>query len=161
MKNAAVLLAIFVRDLLVQPEGSVIVLGRVNMRRDDYKTLQIVIDDVVALGRISSSETYDPTTENMQYNQQLTSSATVDFYGDGAYDESVKFVTTIASQRGSELQRDSFIDVLQQSAITDLKMLAGDEYSERFQVAVNIVYNIAYNESILRIDTTDFSVITD
>lgn len=161
MNDAAVKLAIFTRDLLNKPEESVVVIGRENMTRGDFSPLKIVIDNVDSSTAISTSRKYDGVLEELQHVQKISSPATIDFYGDGAYSECNKFKLLLSSQKSYELQRDERIEVYIETAIIDLKILTGEQYSERFQIGLQIQFNIELVEPILRIDTLQNTVITN
>jgi len=153
-------LLIFVSDLLAQPQGGVVVYGRRNFEREDFNTLQIVIDNVDTSTRLLSSSKYDGEAEEMQYVQKISSPATIDFYGENAYEECERFVLLLSTQKSYELQRDQRIEVYQESGIIDLKLLTGDQYSERVQISLRIQFNIELTEDVLRIDELQSTLIT-
>jgi len=154
-------LAKFVRDLLTQPEGQVVIVGRHNVRREDFTGLQIVIDAVSAGSRLNSSESYDGDAEVATYSQQWMQPCTVNFYGNEGYDQAQLFTLLAQSQKGYEIQRDSGVAVYDVSTITDVKMLTGDQFSARYELSCNVQYTIKTGVSTLRIDTAQTEIIND
>lgn len=154
-------LAIFVRDLLQQPEGTVVVIGRHNMRRDDFTALQIVVDRISPELLTSQSKAFDGEAETTTITSYFEGPNTLNFYGDGARAEAIKFIGMLSSQAGYELQRDQTISVYNMTGLTDVKLLAGSQYSERQEM----VFNVRYSESLvidtLRIDTANGTILTD
>lgn len=146
------LLGLFVRDLLVQPEGSVVQVGRNNFRRDDFTALQVVVDTLGASNLLASSEKFDGELESMAYTQSWSMPCIINFYGDGAAAEAIKFSNIIQSQAGYELQRDLGLTVYDVGTITDVKLLTGEQYSERIELALNIRFTTTTNIDTLRID---------
>lgn len=161
MNPATLGLARFVRDLLGQPEFTVVQIGRNNFRRDDYDALQIIIDNLGPAVRLNSSEKYDGDAEIMTYAQQWRAPCTVDFYGDEAYDQAQKFILTCQSQAGYELQLQHGVTIYEASQITDVKWLTGEQYSARYQVSLQVQYTISADVETLRIDEAQTDIITD
>ena len=154
-------LALFVRDLLVQPEGSVVQIGRDNFRREDFTALQIVIDSLSLAQRLGTNEIFDEDNEVISIDQAWALPCTINFYGDGGYAQAEKLSLLVRSQIGYELQRDSGVTIREVQSITDVKLLTGEQYSERYEVAVNVRYVTAIDIPTLRIDTLEWTVITD
>lgn len=157
-EQPGVLLAMLVRDLLNQPEGEVVILGRDNMDRENFTALQIVIDSLSPALRLNSSQKYDGDAEEMTYSQTWRQQFTINFYGDGAWSELLKFSLLLKSQKAYELQRDSGVDVLLTSSATDVKLLTGEQYSERYEVECNVMFTAAIAEEVLRIDTAQTEI---
>ncbi len=154
-------LAIYVRDLLQQPEGSVVQVGRDNMKRDDFNALQIVIDQISPAVLESSSNSYDSDTEEQSFYSTFKTPMTIDFFGDIGYTEAVKFTALKNSQRGYELQRDSGLTVYNVGQITDVKLLAGSEYSGRFQIELHIKYTETTTIETLCINSASGTILTE
>ena len=154
-------LAIFVRDLLQQPEGTVVVIGRHNMRRDDFQALQIVVDKIAPESLVSQSKPFNGETETMAINSYFSGECVVNFYGDGARVEAVKLVGLLATQAGYELQRDQALSVYNMTSLTDVKLLAGSQYTERLELAFNVRYAETLEVSTRRIDTANGTILTD
>jgi hypothetical protein len=152
MNQGLTLLGQFVRDLLAQPESDVVQIGRENFRRDDFLALQIVIDSIGASTMVGSSEDYDSTNEVMKYSQVWKMPCIVNFYGTSSFQEAVKFSALVQSQAGYELQRDAGLSVFEVGALNDLRFLSGEQYSERYELELNIRFTIAEDVSTLRID---------
>ncbi|MBE0469593.1 MAG: hypothetical protein IBX55_08835 [Methyloprofundus sp.] len=161
MSHYTVKLARFVRDILDQPEFAVVQIGRQNLRRDNFSDLQIIIDSLGAAKRLNASEKYDGNTELMTFAQQYSAPCTVNFYGDDAGTMAEKFALLAQSQKGYELQLLHKIAVFNVSSITDLKLLASEQYSQRFEVALQVQYTISADVEMLRIDTAQTKTITD
>ena len=151
----------FIRDLLNQPEGTVMILGRNNLRRDDFKELQIVVDSLSPAVLLGRGEQYDGDLEELTHSQRYQVPCTVDFYGDDAYTQAMQFALLLQSQAGYELQRDGFIRVFDISTVTDVKSLTGSQYSQRHQITVNVMYNESITLNVLRIDTLQSTLIVD
>lgn len=154
-------LAMYVRDLLQQPEGQVVVLGRTNIDQDDLTSLRIAIDTLGNARRMNRSQDYNGDTEVMTHAQQWSQPCTVNFYGDDAYEQVQKFTLLNYSQTGYELQRDSGIAVFMASSITDVKLLTGEHFSNRFEVQLNVQFTESITESVLRIDEAQTLIIED
>ena len=154
-------LAMYVRDLLQQPEGSVVVLGRHNVRQDDLTALQIAVDTMGPARRMNVSRKYDGHIEEMTHAQQWVQPCVINFYGDQAYAEAQRFMLISHGQTGYELQRDSGIAVFLASQITDVKLLTGENFSSRFEIALNVQFTESAVESVLRIDAADVTIIED
>lgn len=155
------LLAIYVRDLLQQPEGEVVVLGRANIDQDDLTSLRIAIDANGIATPMNINEQYDGDAEEMTHAQQWHQSCVINFYGDGAWQEAQKLILLNRSQTAYELQRDSGLSVFLASSITDVKLLTGENFSNRFEMAVNVQYTLSVTETVLRIDEAQFTIIED
>lgn len=160
MNIATKQLALFIRDLLVLPE-SVINIGRENFDREDFTALQIVVDTLGQATPLSKNESFDGVAEEIEYAQQWQAPCTVDFYGDGAFEEATKFLLLVQSQASYELQRDNGISIYHSSALTDVKSLTGEQYSERYQLALNVQYTISAKVDTLRIDTAQVTIISE
>lgn len=159
MNAATILLAKYTRDLLNQPEGSVIILGRINVPRGDTSSLQIAVDQLAPAVPLTDSQQYDSVNELMLISQQWRSVMTINFMGALAYDEVIKFITLNRHQNGLNLKRALGIDIQAVSQIQDLKLLQGEVYSERYEIQVTLNYNISNNIETLRIDTAQFDEI--
>jgi len=160
MNTATVGLAIFIRDLLALPE-STINIGRQNFRRDDFTSLQIVVDTLGQSIPLSRTESFNGTTEKIEYAQQWQSPCTVNFYGDGAFSTATDFLLKIQSQPGYELQRDNGITIFEAGSLTDVKALTGEQYSERFELGLNVQFTMSAEIDTLRIDTAQTTIIED
>ncbi len=154
-------LAIYVRDLLQQPEGDVVQIGRDNMNREDFNALQIVIDQISPAALESSSKSYDSDLEEQTFYSTFKTPMTIDFFGDDGYMEALKFTALKNSQIGYEIQRDSGITVYNVGQITDVKLLAGSEYSGRFQIELNIRYTEKLTIETLCIESASATILNE
>lgn len=157
MNGASRLLARYCRDLLGQPEGSVVILGRVNIPRGDTAALQIVIDQLAQATPLTDSQNYDGVAESMHVNQLWQAPMTIDFMGAQGYNEAIRFITLNRHQKGYDLKQALGIDTHLVSGLQDLKMLQGEQYSERYQLELTLMFNISANIETLRIDHAQLS----
>lgn len=153
------LLAQFTRDLLNQPAGDVVNIGRDNIKRDDFTKLQIIIDDIAGQTLIGKSKTFNKELEIMRHSQKWHSSMTIDFFGDGASVQAQKFVGLLDSQRAEDLKRDLGMTLYYTTSFTNVKLLTGEQYSERLQLAINLDYVVAIDDATQRIDELQFELI--
>jgi hypothetical protein len=154
------LTAIFVRDLLSYDE-SLIKIGRDGDTITDFTIGYIAIDSLGASQRLASGKSYDGDTEVMTYQQQWRMPVTVTFYGDDAWSRATKYALRIQSQQALELQEVLGIGVFQASNITDVKILTGQQYGERLELALNIHYSTHVDIDTRRIDTEQINLIAD
>lgn len=148
-------LAKFTRDLLNQPGGSVVNVGRENVNRDSFTDLQIIIDSVGLQERIAKSKHYDGDSEVMTVSQTYRCPCTIDFYGDDASVEAEKFVLLCQSQKAFELSRDLGVAVYLTSGLVNLRFLTGEQYSNRIQLSLDVWTTPEVNVDTLRIDTAE------
>jgi hypothetical protein len=150
----SIALAKYTRDLLEQPEG-VVVLSRSNMPRPDTAALQIAIDQLATATPKSDSQRFD--AETLHVGQLWQAVMTIDFYGAEAYNQAIKFITLNRSQRGEDLKMTLGVDIGIVSGLKDLGLLQGEQYSERYQIEVSIMFNVTAAIATRRIDTAEFS----
>lgn len=148
----------FIRDLLSYDE-QLIKPGEINFERENFTLDYIVVDNLNSIP-ISIPKKFDPDNELMNYGVLWSGTMTIDFYGDNANTNMVRFMQLANSQKGYELQRDMRLTVSNPSASTDLKQLTGVQYSPRFQLALNIRYNETTDVQTLRIDTAETNIIS-
>lgn len=160
MNEALKSTALFVRDLLGHDE-QLIRIGRLGEDIDDFTTDYIGVDSLGASIRMASGETYDGTAEEMKYGQQWQAPVTLSFYGDNAWDNATQFALMIKSQAAFELQQSLNIGVFQASQLTDVKILAGQQYGNRIEIALNVRYSIGATVGTLRIDTAQIELRTE
>lgn len=153
--------ALVIRDLLQQPEGSVVIIGRENLRRDDFNSLQIAIDSLSPATRVASGQSFDGDNELMTIGQRYRAPVTVNFYGDDAYTEAERFMLLLESQAGYDAQRLHSVTMYAVSSITDVKLLTGEQYSNRFELTLNVFYNVSADVPTLRIDEAQTNIVSD
>ena len=158
MNESLRLTALFIRDLLVYGE-QLIRIGRQNYDITDFTIGYIGVDSIGPARRLASGEKYDGTLEVMQYQQQWIAPVTVSFYGDEAWSTAANFALLIQSQKSLELQESLGLGVYQASGLTDVKMLTGQQYSERQELTLNVRYATTANVDTLRIDTARIDLI--
>ena len=165
MNGGMVKLGLFLRDILGLVESpeevQQIFLGRINIRREDFTSLQIAVDTLGTGKIVASSESFDGVAEIVTYTTKFSVPAIVSFYGNGAFAEAVKFINLKKSQVGYELLRDLSLEVFNITSFMDVKSLTGEQYSERFEVECLIHYSESSQVSTLRIDTSAGTVIED
>lgn len=157
MNGASVLLAKYVRDLLGVTEGSVVFLGRVNVPRDDTVALQIAVDQLAPSNPLTDSSKYNGHSEVMTMCQMWRAPMTIDFMGSQGYNEAIRFMALSRHQKGYEIKQALGIDVHLASGLQDIKILQGEQYTERFQLEVNMIFNIVVDVETLRIDEAQFN----
>lgn len=154
------LTALYVRDLLAHPE-SLIKIGRLGEDITDFTTDYIGVDALGAAVRMASGQKYDGTAEQMTYAQQWQLPVTLSFYGDNAWQLGTKLAVLIPSQASYELQQSLGIGVFQASQLTDVKILAGQQYGNRYELALNVRFSIQAIVDTLRIDTAQIELRTE
>ncbi len=158
MNESLRLAAMFVRDLLDYDE-QLIKIGRLGEEIDDFTINYIGVDALGASLRLASGQKYD--NEEMSYGQQWIAPVTLSFYGDEAWDNATRFSLLIPSQKSFELQQSLKIGVFQASQITDVKILTGQQYGNRYELTLNVQYSIGALVETLRIDTARLELITE
>lgn len=159
-------LMIYVRDLLGLDEmiGEYVQVGvgRTNIERgSDYTALQIIVDTLSPNIRTNRSQKYDDVNEVMTYTTDLVGDFTIDFYGDDAFDKMTEFMNLHRSQAAYELQRDNQIRVMEPKNATNLKLLTGESYSERWQIQLEMQQVSSTDVSTLRIDQAQVEINTE
>lgn len=162
MNQAVKTLAMFIRDLLQQPEGSVIVLGRTNTTRKDMTSLQIAVDQLSQATPLGDASEFDGGNETTTISQTMRGTFTIDFLGTQGYTQAMRYMALQRTQMAQDLQRALGVSIGIATRVTDLKLLTGQQYSERYQIEVNMIYNNVLTVPTNRIDTIVIdSVITD
>ena len=160
MNEALRLTAMYVRDLLTHPEDEILI-GRLGEDIEDFTIDYIGVDSLGAAQRMASGETFDNVDEIMTYAQQWQAPVTLSFYGDNAYSNAVRFGLLIQSQASFELQQSLGIAVYQTSQMTDVKTLTGQQYGNRYEIALNIMYSVSADVDTLRIETAQIELRTE
>lgn len=150
----------FVRDLLVVDE-QLIKIGRQNFKREQFETDYIVVDDLGAMLRSASLETYDGDTEELSLGEIRKGPVTLDFYGPDAYTRANDFVLRMRTEVARELRRTLGITIYQAKGITDVKALTGQQYGERMQVEMTVEISTEIIIDTLRIDTAQIETRTE
>lgn len=160
MNKPLLLTALFVRDLLGHDE-SLIRIGRMGDNIKDFTTDYIGIDSLAPATRLSVSEQFDGVAEEMNHSQNWRIPVTMSFYGDNAWENVTKLVLLSSSQAGFDLQKKHGLGFFIARDITDVKILTGQQYGNRYEVTVNVQYNINIDVDTLRIDTARLKVWND
>jgi hypothetical protein len=127
------------------------------MPRPDTAALQIAIDQLATATPKSDSQRFDGSAETLHVGQIWQAVMTIDFYGAEAYNQSINFITLNRSQRGEDLKMALGADIGIVSGLKDLGLLQGEQYSERYQIEVSIMFNVTAAIATRRIDTAEFS----
>ena len=159
MNEALRLTALYVRDLLAHPE-SLIKIGRLGENIEDFATDYIGVDSLGAATRMASGQKYDGNAEEMTYAQQWQLPVTLSFYGNNTWGHGTKLAVLIPSQKSYELQQSLGLGVFQASQLTDVKILTGQQYGNRYELALNIRFSISAIVDTLRIDTAQIELRT-
>lgn len=152
--------AMYVRDLLDYDE-SLIRIGREGFDIEDFTISYIAVDSLGAAQRLGAGETYDGDAEVMAYAEQWQAPVTLSFYGNGAWQRASDFSALTRSQKSLELQTAQGIAVHKASGLTDVKILTGQQYGERVELALNVQYSVGVNVDTLRIDHEQINLITE
>ena len=152
---------LFVRDLLNIGECH-IVSGRDNAY-DNQTDLLISVDDLSPAIQQRVTETYNGSSEEMTIDSYMLGQFTINFYGNKgkARENAYIFSTLRNTEEARTLQKTHGISILRISAIADLKQLAGKTYHERYELTVNVGYNITNKIETLRFDEAQFEFIDD
>jgi hypothetical protein len=161
MDLALIAVAKFVRDLLTYNE-QLIKIGRDDDEMLDFNQAYIVVDVAGQRQQAVASSNYNGSTEVMRYIVTEAMPVTVDFFGAQAYTNANTFRLLMQSERRLDLQAQHGITVYNVSRFTDLKLLTGGQYRNRYQLEFAVRYNSAVNIPTLRIDSVEIqTVLTD
>jgi hypothetical protein len=160
MSSPLVKAATFVRDLLDYSE-QLIRIGREGYEIDDYNTAFIAVDSLGTLRQLSSGEKFDSVSEKMTYFSRSIVPIVLSFYGDGAHERAASFSLLVKSQKSLELQYTLQIGVFSTTSITDVKLLAGQQYGERVELNFNMQVTSTVDVDTLRIDTSQISILSE
>ena len=153
----------FIRDLLGLNENC-IKDGRDNAY-DNQTDLLITVDDLSPAIQQSVVKTYDGSegVEEMTIDAAMLGQFTINFYGnrDKARESAFLFSTLRNTEAARTLQKTHGISIYRVSAITDLRQLAGKTYHERYEITLNMGYNITNTISTLRFDEAQFEFLHD
>ena len=152
--------ALLTRDLLGVDE-SIIKLGRSNMIVDNFTTAQIVIDILGSVTVQTSSQKFDGDLENMNYNNTQNATVTLNFFGDGSYELANKFILLCNSEKKYALENMLKLRIGLPKTITDVKLLTGTQYSEQYEVELNITSIEDIDIETLRIDKAQTQILKD
>ncbi len=147
-----------IQAMSIVPTGNVII-ARENDLESDFNANIIVVDFLTntPIGRVRK---YDSTAETMTYTVYNKPQLTIDFYGQSASTNSIKFIALLDSQTAYEYKRDNQIEVMHNKTNTNIKQVQGVTNYDRFQVEIVVKYTDEFTESILRIDTVQLQVNT-
>ena len=156
MINPRVELRKFIRDLLNVSEDC-IKDGRLNAS-DNQVHLLITVDDLSPAIQQSVTKDYDDDKEEMTITADMRGQFTINFYGkkNKARESAYLFSTLRNTEAARTLQKTHGITIYRVSAITDLRQLAGKTYHERYEITLNMGYNITNIIETLRFDEAQF-----
>jgi len=149
-------LYLYIRDLLnIDESANILVYGRDN-DYDNETSSKIVVDTLAPSIQQSMTKTYDGDGEEMGIDSLMLGSFTINFYGTDAYERATDFIIFNKTEEARTLQKTHELSVFRTSQITDLKRLAGKYYDSRYEITLNISYNITKNVNRLRFDEAQF-----
>jgi len=157
MNNPLIKTALFIRDLLIYDE-SLIKIGRAGYEIQDYDIAYIAVDSLGSVQTIGTGKKFDSVAESMKYYKRQSIPMVLSFYGIDAWDRANNFSLLIASQKSTDLQRTLGIAVFNTQSITDVKLLAGQQYGERIELTFNLQLTNDVDVATLRIDTSQLSI---
>lgn len=160
MNDGLTKLALFTRDLMAYDE-QLIRIGRKGYTREDFEADYIVVDSIGPAQAIATGERYNGDTEDQLLSTLMQAPCTLNFYGDGAYQNATRFMLLTRSQAAYDLQSERNITVFNVSQLTDVKALTGQQYGENIELSLFIQYNETIDLSVLRIDTLQWDAIND
>lgn len=152
--NGKKLLAKFVKALFTWPESQII-LGRSNVEVDDFSGNFVVIDSMLSMPQ-STTRDFDDEAEEMTYTVHLLDQMSLNFYGEKALENALKFTSLCSSQTAREIMAVLGISLYHPTAINNLSFLAGSEQENRFEITVKMRYTYSYTEPTLKIETINF-----
>jgi hypothetical protein len=150
----------FIRDLLVHDE-QLIKFDREDIPMNDFNTDYIVVNGSGISNKTSNGSSYNGETEVMSYNDSFSQSITIEFYGDGAYNNSRKLSLLNVSQKATELKKLLTISISHISGAIDVKQILGSAHGNRMHLTFNMNYCPSIDVETLRIDTAQFEFIED
>lgn len=150
-------LQLVICDLLDYDE-QLIKRGEVNDVRLDGETDYIVVNSLSPSQARTKGSQYDGEEEKLTLSSGYRMPVTVDFYGTGAYTNANKFQLMLKTDKARELQIVNQITVTAVSDIADVKQLTGQQYVNRYQITLNLLYNESVVLDTLRIDESQIDV---
>jgi hypothetical protein len=153
------LLAAYTRDLL-DHDASLIVIGRENVDKANSSDDYIAVDELVSIPAGASQE-FDGNSEEQTFSVQMKGDFTINFFGDNARANAVKWVTLHGNQESYELQRDLGFAVYHATSFRNLKNLEGSQYKNRYEIEISLYFNETTTIDTLRIDTSEITFIVD
>lgn len=150
----------YVRDLL-DHDPNLMIEGRANEEQMNFDINYIAYDTNSTAQRLSNSETYDPDNEVQTLNIKFSQQFSISFYGANAYENKDRFTLLQSSQFAEDKQFELGITVYLNSGVTDLKLQTGDQYQNRLDVTLTVLYNKSINISVPRIDELQYTLITN
>jgi len=154
------LLALYTRDVLEIPESQ-IKFGRSNHDDLDFSQDLIVIDGLSPSVGIGTQTKYNGTTEQKTISQTKVEEFTLNFYGENALLNAQEWSTLNESQKARNIASGLTVSLHRAKGPVNLKMLAGAQYNNRFEITVKMGYNITNEFELLRIDSSQIDMITD
>jgi hypothetical protein len=155
-----VALARFLRDLIDHPED-LIKIGRNEEDRIDFAEDYIVIDSLAPATSTHTSESYNGIGEELTYSAHMRQIVTIEFFGNNASANSVRFLLMLKSDLACDLQVANGITVHHITQTIDLKALTGQQYGNRIQSELVLFYTESLTTPVLRIDEAQFTFLKD
>ena len=148
-------LAKYTRDLLAVPECE-ISLGRIN-KYDNQSENLIVVDNLSPAKSRYSTKDFDSDKELMKVTTCFVGLFTLDFYGPDSLQRANIFTALNNTEESRTLQKNHELRIFKVGSINNLKRLAGSTYDDRYQIELNIEYNLVHEVDRLRFDTAQFN----
>ena len=149
----------FVTTVTALAEDKVIV-GRANYKNVNFNDNIAIVDSLISTP-VGRSNGFDGDTEQLTYTVKNKASFTIDFYGINAETNAIKFIARLNSQEAYEFKRDNDIEVFHNTTMTNVKDIQGKTVYNRFQVEIMVKYTEEFIDEVLRIDTAEYTIITD
>jgi len=145
-------LYLYIRDLLnIDESAGILDYGREN-DYDNQTGSKIIVDNLAPSNQLSITKTYNGDTEEMNIISQMSGSFTINFYGANAYQYATDFIILNRTEEARTLQKTHEVSVFRTSQIVNLKRLAGKNYDDRYEITLNLTYNITKDVPRLRFD---------
>lgn len=137
-----------------------VIIARENYLESNFNASLAVVDTltVTPIGRGNS---YNGDDEELIYSVRNKGTFTIDFFGTNAFVNANTFIARLNSQSSHEFTRDNNIEVFHNTSLTNIKKLQGKTTYDRFQVEVMIKYTEEFTDDVLRIDTAEYTIISN
>jgi len=144
----------YVLELTKHPDYRFLV-GRKNLGKTVYAQDFILVDVLTPSMAIGSNSAYDGVNEKEDINTLFEAIFTIEFFGDGGYENAYNFVNLQKSQLARNLQEVHSICVFQTSNIKNLGDMTANHIFKHYEIEVKVQYNKDLVIDTLRIDTID------
>ena len=150
----------YVQDVLAESDETVII-GRDNFIQDNYSTDRIYTDSLAPRQNLGSSEVFDSVAENMKYKTTYKQIFTVDFVGPNAETNANNFINLQSSERGVLSRETNQFNVLLGNNLTNIKDQKGNEYYNRYQLEIMVIFTEETQIDVPRFDEAQYVLTVD